>query len=221
MAIASLSKYNLLGVFLVAIFPIVIFAVLRIPLGQFLLRVRYVLPVICAVGICNPFFDKSIWASFEWNGMVISISGGLVSMLTLMLKGLLCLMASFLLIATTSMDQICLALRSIRFPNVMTSLIMLTYRYIHLLIYEVHIMSEAYALRAPGQKGIAFSAWGSFLGNLLLRSMDRAEQIFFSMELRGFDGEFHYVSCEKMRRADYCIIASLGLLVLVGFVVGF
>ena len=50
-------------------------------------------------------------------------------------------------------------------------------------------MQQAYSLRAPGQKGIHISAWGSFLGQLL-RSMDRAQALYESMELRGFSGEF-------------------------------
>ena len=53
-------------------------------------------------------------------------------------------------------------------------------------------MTQAYSLRAPGQKGIHYSAWGSFLGQLLLRSMDRAEELYSSMLLRGYHGEFYY-----------------------------
>ena len=58
-------------------------------------------------------------------------------------------------------------------------------------------MSEAYSLRAPGQKGIHISAWGSFLGQLLLRSMDRAEALYQSMLLRGFRGEYYYADVPK------------------------
>lgn len=53
-------------------------------------------------------------------------------------------------------------------------------------------MTDAYHLRAPGQKGIHISAWGSFLGQLLLRSMDRADELYQSMQLRGFCGDFYY-----------------------------
>ena len=42
----------------------------------------------------------------------------------------------------------------------------------------------AYALRAPGEKGIHFRAWGSLLGQLLLRSVDRAQLVYESMLLR-------------------------------------
>ena len=60
-------------------------------------------------------------------------------------------------------------------------------------------MTDAYRLRAPGQKGIHISAWGSFLGQLLLRSMDRAEELYSSMRLRGFQGEFYYADVPKCR----------------------
>ena len=60
------------------------------------------------------------------------------------------------------------------------------------MLEEVSIMTQSYSLRAPGQKGIHISAWGSFLGQLLLRSMDRAESRYHSMLLRGFRGEYYY-----------------------------
>ena len=74
----------------------------------------------------------------------------------------------------------------------LVTLFLLTYRYIGVMTAQVQIMTEAYHLRAPGQKGIHHSAWGSFLGQLLLRSMDRAEELYSSMLLRGFSGEFPY-----------------------------
>ncbi len=64
-------------------------------------------------------------------------------------------------------------------------------------------MTTAYHLRAPGQKGIHYKAWGSFLGELLIRTMDRATALYESMELRGFNGEFYYVT------KDYPVVKSV------------
>ena len=64
-------------------------------------------------------------------------------------------------------------------------------------------MQEAYQLRAPGQKGLHVSAWGSFLGQLLLRSMDRAEALYESMELRGFSGDYPYAARAKGSAASW------------------
>ena len=106
-------------------------------------------------------------------------------------------LASFLLIATTPIDTLCAALRRLHVPDILVTLLLLTYRYIGVMLEEVVIMSEAYSLRAPGQKGIHISAWGSFLGQLLLRSMDRAEALYHSMLLRGFRGEYYYAEVPK------------------------
>ena len=72
----------------------------------------------------------------------------------------------------------------------LTTTILLIYRYIVLLLQEGIRIATAYALRAPGQKGIQFRAWGSLLGQLLLRSLDRAQLVYESMQLRGFAGAF-------------------------------
>ena len=63
-------------------------------------------------------------------------------------------------------------------------------------------MTDAYHLRAPGPKGIHISAWGSFLGQLLLRSMDRAQELYSSMLLRGYHQHFHYADIKLFRARD-------------------
>ena len=83
------------------------------------------------------------------------------------------------------------------------TLLLLTYRYISVMVDEVSVMTTAYRLRAPGQKGIHYSAWGSFLGQLLLRSMDRAEELYSGMQLRGFSGEFRYADVAPAKPKDY------------------
>ena len=99
------------------------------------------------------------------------------------------------------------------------ALFLLTYRYVYVLIEELANMITAYKLRAPEHKGIHVSAWGSFLGQLLLRSMDRAEELYNSMELRGFKGDFKYASCKGADRIDYFyLIVMVGLFVLARYV---
>lgn len=66
---------------------------------------------------------------------------------------------------------------------------------------------DAYALRAPGQKGIYEKAWGSLAGGLLLRSMDRASAVYESMVLRGYSGEFYYGKKRKLTKQDVGYLA--------------
>ena len=66
-------------------------------------------------------------------------------------------------------------------------------RYIIVLLKEAERITLAYEMRAPGQKGIHWKAWGSLAGQLLLRSIDRAQVVYESMMLRGYDGIFRLV----------------------------
>ena len=186
--VVSFPKYQLSGLAAMVLYPVLVFQLSGIPVRTCFHKLRIVLPLVCAVGLLNPFFDR---APLLYVGG-LAVSGGVVSMVTLMLKGVFSLMASFLLIATTSIDALCAALRKLHVPALLVTLLLLTYRYISVMIGEVAVMTDAYRLRAPGQKGIHISVWGSFLGQLLLRSMDRAEELYQSMQLRGFCGEFYY-----------------------------
>lgn len=207
----SFHKYDITGLFFMVLFPVAAYQMAGIAVHTCFHKLRIVMPLVCAVGLFNPLFDRTILLHIG----SVGVSGGVISMLTLMMKGVFCLMASFLLVATTSIEEICRALRRLHFPKMLTSLLLLTFRYISVLLEEVAVMTEAYHLRAPGQKGLHISAWGSFLGQLLLRSMDRADALYESMELRGFSGEFYYAKGKTSGRGSWlgaCVCAALILL---------
>ena len=204
--VVSFHKYDLSGLIVMVLYPVFLFQAAGIPVHVCFYKLRVVLPLVCAVGLANPFLDHV--PLIQIGNLVIT--GGIISMLTLMLKGCLALMASFLLVATTTIDVLCGALRKLHVPKVLTALLLLTYRYIGVIMGEASAMSQAYSLRAPGQKGIHISAWGSFLGQLLLRSMDRAQELYSSMELRGFRGEYFYSDIPACRVGDV-LFAVIGI----------
>lgn len=208
----SFHKYDLSGLVAMVLYPVAVFQLSGIPVSTCFRKLRVVLPLVMAVGLLNPFFDRT--PALALGG--VTLTGGMISMATLMLKGVYCLMASFLLIATTPIDSLCAALRKLRVPSMLVTLLLLTYRYVGVMTGEVAVMTEAYHLRAPGQKGIHHSAWGSFLGQLLLRSMDRAEELYASMQLRGFHGEFFYADARPFDAMDgawlLCWAALLAIL---------
>jgi cobalt/nickel transport system permease protein len=110
--------------------------------------------------------------------------------------------------ATTRIDNLCAALRKMHFPQIIVTLLLLTYRYVGVMTEELAIMTDAYHLRAPGQKGIEMSAWGSFLGQLLLRSMDRAQELYSSMLLRGYHDHFHFAENRPFNFKDAAYVAA-------------
>lgn len=206
----SFPKYDLTGLLGMALYPIVLCQLADLPLWDTVHRARAVALLLAAVGLCNVFFDRAPVLAL---GPVV-LSGGWVSLLTLLLKGLFCFLAVYLLIASTGMENICTALRQLHLPPVLVTTVLLIYRYIVLLLQEANRISTAYALRAPGQKGIHFRAWGSLLGQLLLRSMDRAQLVYESMLLRGYNAAAPARSAKPDARgfalaaatAVYCVI---------------
>lgn len=200
----SFDKYDLSGIIPMVLWPVLMYQISGVELRTCFYKLRIVLPLVMAVGLFNPLFDKEIMLTVGGVG----VSGGVISMITLMLKGVFCLMVSFLLMATTKIDSLCAALRKLHVPAMMVSLLQLTYRYVGVMTEELAVMTDAYHLRAPGQKGIHISAWGSFLGQLLLRSMDRAQELYASMLLRGYHDHFHYADIERFKLRDALFMAG-------------
>ncbi len=185
-ALLSFSKYELSGIAGMGVYLLILFITGEIPVRKSMRQVRLVLVLVCAVGIANPFIDRTVAGHIG----KIAVTGGMISMAVLMLKGIFAVLASYLLIITTTMGQICYALRLLRVPKTFVSVLLLIYRYIAVLLKEAERMMQAYELRAPGQKGVHFRVWGTLAGRLLLGSIDRAQVVYESMLLRGFDGEF-------------------------------
>ncbi len=176
------NKYDIVRMLLLAVVPFVLFVLADLRLLDAVRRLKYVIPIVVLMGIFNVFLDK---ADFVVGDVVIR--AGIVSMITLMLKGTYAIIMAYIFIATTSIESLCMALRKIHIPNIIVTQIMLTYRYIGVFLEEVENVTTAYSLRAPGQKGIHFKVWGSLVGQMLLRTFDRADEIYNSMKLRGYE----------------------------------
>lgn len=202
--VVSFSKYDLSRLLRMGVYPIATFVLGEVSFKTSLKRLRVILPIVCLVGIVNLFFERKPIAEIAG----ITVTTGMVSMLTLTLKGVYSVFASYLLIVTTPIEKICHALRRLHIPTVIVTQILLTYRYIGLLLDEAHHMMQAYSLRAPNQKGVHFKVWGSLVGQLLLKSIDRADEVYESMLLRGYQGEFYYTANMHCQIKDYLYLAA-------------
>lgn len=195
----SFGKYALPGVLMMGIYLVVLFLMGEVSLYLMGRRLWLLLLLVGLIGAANPFLDHL--PMFSIGGF--TVTGGMVSMLTLMLKGVFSMSAAYLLVVTTPMDDICHALRCLRVPAILVTVLMLVYRYLMLLLKETSRLRAAYSMRAPGQRGVNIRVWGSMVGQLLLRSIDRAEAVYGSMQLRGFQGEFRMRDHRSAQMSDY------------------
>ncbi len=185
-AVVSFDRYQVGRLLPYVFYPILVMAWGELPAAPLLKRLLWVEPLIIGVGVLNPVFDQQTVVF-----MGVQLSQGWLTFASILIKGGLTVLAGLLLVATTGMDKLAMALRQLAFPKLFVLQLVLTYRYLSLLAEELGRMLRAYHLRAPGQKGIAFAAWGSFAGQLLLRSLGRGERVYAAMSLRGFSGEYN------------------------------
>lgn len=199
----SFGKYEIVSMIPMVLYPVLVFNLGNIEFLPVFKRSMLVLPFILLIGISNPILDKEAAVIF---GNVI-VSRGVLSYISLIIKSTLSVMCGMLLIATTSVDDIARALGSMGVPKVFIMTFLLTYRYTYVMIEEFSNISTSYFLRAPGQKGIHHKLWGPLLGQLLMRTYDRAQSIYSAMCMRGYSGE--YYTAENILHINDCVYLIL------------
>ncbi len=191
--VVSFSNDHLMGLAGMVLYLLVHIMWYEISLGTMFQRIWPVILLTGAVGVASPLLNREVCVTVGG----VAVTYGMISMITLMTKGIFCVTASYILAVTTGMRQICYALRLLHIPEEIVTVILLMHRYLMVFIKEVERLQQAYRLRAPGQRGLKFKTWGSFVGLLLLRTMDRAEEVYESMKLRGFQGRMPYSSLKS------------------------
>jgi cobalt/nickel transport system permease protein len=195
--IVSFDRYAVTGLLPFVLYPVLVFSLAELPAAPILNRLLLAAPFLLAVGILNPVFDR---IPIIWLG--VRLPRGWLTLASILLKGVLTVTAGLLLIATTGLERLGAALRLLRVPKLFVAALLLTYRYLSVLVGEASRMTRAYRLRAPEQKGVHIRVWGSFAGQLLLRTYDRARRVDQAMRLRGFDGEYRSGVAGRFSLAD-------------------
>jgi cobalt/nickel transport system permease protein len=203
--VVSFGRSNVSGLIPYAFFPILLTSFSQTPLKPLFKRLVIVLPFALFGGLANIWFERDV-AFVIAN---ISITYGLVSFVSIFLKALFTVWAVLILIATTKMTDISDFLIHIKIPTILVMSLMMTYRYISVLLSEVATMYMAYSLRNPKGRGIKFRDMGAFVGQLLLRSIDRAERIYVAMKCRGFFGIYRSAVKTRLRVAEFAYIIVL------------
>lgn len=187
-----------------AVYPIITAPLSHIAYERIFIRSLYVLPFILAIGIFNPFIDRE--AAFTFAG--ITVSRGCLTFLSIILRGLLSVQALLLLIHIAGFNRICDGLRSFHVPEILVTQLLMAYRYMGVLLSEALTMTRAREARGYGRNAYPPSMWAPFVGQLLLRSLERSRRIHSAMLARGFHGSLATTARSRWNVADtlYCLI---------------
>lgn len=204
LAVTSFSRYEVTALLPFAFYPVFLISLSELPFGLIAKRLIWVLPFILFIGIFNPLFDSEPLIQLG----TINISGGWLSFTSILLRSLFAVTAAILLLATTGMEGICLALFRLKVPRVFVVQLLFMYRYIYVLLDELARTLRAYSFRSFHGNGLGFQVWGSLLGQLLLRTIDRAQRIYYAMLCRGFTGEFQLIRHTSFTTKDLFFVVG-------------
>lgn len=180
LCVVSVGRYDLGRLLPYLFYPAVAMALGEIPWGMIAKRGAVALPFVLFAGVSNLIFDRTTVLTLG----PVAVTGGLLSLITLLLRTLLCVGGVLILVAVTPFPALTAQLRRLHLPNLLVMLLEMIYRYLSVLGGEAASMVTAYRLRGNGRKWPDVRHFGAFLGQLLLRSADRAERIYHAMECR-------------------------------------
>ena len=211
-AVVSFPPHNISGLVPFVFYPAIMMPLSGTPYRPILKMLLAALPFSLMAGLGNLLLMRN--TAFHIGSL--AVSQGMVSFASVMLKTMLTVFAVLILIATTPFIEINRQLVAMRIPKIFCLSLIMTYRYLSVLLGEAASMFTAYSMRAPGKKGIVMKDMGGFLGLLILRSFDRAERVYQAMKCRGFQNMYHGKKRESPRRHDwvYAVLLSLAILIL-------
>ncbi len=197
--VVSFPKYEISRMMPFFLFPVLFLSLGDIPVRFVLVRLLIVSPFILFIAIFNPLLERNIAFYF----FSIPVSYGFLSLLSIFLRFVLTVSILILLIATTSFSGVCYALRAFRLPNVFINQLLFLYRYIFVLTEEAMRMVRAKELRSFNGRGQEIKFYVRLVGNLLLRTIERAERIYYAMLSRGYNGIMPYRKISLLGYKDY------------------
>jgi cobalt/nickel transport system permease protein len=158
---------------------------------------------------------------FHWDFAITDT--GLIRFFGIVAKSWLSVQMAVILTASTPFPALLWAMRSLRVPKVLVTIVGFAYRYMFVIADEVLRMLRARAARSgvrePGRRGGGSILWrarvtGGIAGNLFLRSIARSERIYDAMVARGYDGDVRTLRPPSIQLGDIGIGLAFGVLVI-------
>ncbi|MDY7033083.1 MAG: cobalt ECF transporter T component CbiQ [Thermodesulfobacteriota bacterium] len=199
-------------------FPVVLVAIARLNMKKVLFRLLIVNGFIFLLWIFLPFTypGKPFFSigplTASWEGTVYA------SMITI--KSNAIILASIVLLATSSITTLVHALKHLYVPEKLIHIFFFCYRYIHVIHLEYLKLTHAMKIRCftPKTNMHTYRTYAYLVGILLLRSYDRSQRVYDAMLCRGFKGKFWMLDHFELKKSDM-VSGSVMTLYIIGLVI--
>jgi cobalt/nickel transport system permease protein len=192
----------------------------RVPPVTIWRRARVVLPLVLFVAAFVPFLRPG-GAEHHLGPLTVS-DAGLAVLAAVAAKAAIGTVSAVLLGATTSFPSVLRGLEGLRVPRLFTLIAAFMYRYLFVIVEEVHRMRIALAARAYRPRHVLQAgAIGRSVTALFLRTYGRGERVHLAMLARGYRGTMPELVPLRLGAADAAFIAALaGTLVALRIAIG-
>ena len=181
-------------------------ALSQIPLLHVLWRAAAILPF-SILAAC--------WLPFLGDGPTVQVLGGAVRLSVtglwifagVAMKSFLGASAAILLASTTPFPALLTGLRKLRVPSILVDMLGLTYRYLFVLFEEAMRLRRAAAARGYRPKWLGQAVLiGRLIGQLFMRSYERAERVYGAMLQRGYKGQMPLAHTLHFSKVDATVL---------------
>lgn len=200
-----------------ALYPLVMAPVARLDYNRIFVRSLMALPFTVLIGIFNPLLQTE--TAFSVGGF--HVSRGWLSFVSINVRGILSLQALLILVGKGGFSGLCRAMERGGVPSVLTTQLLMVYRYMTVLLEECQSMSRARKARGFMRRNLPLRMWGALCGQLFIRSVERSKRIHACMLARGFTGKMpvYGKTHGKWQAVDYAVVAvSLAAFCVIRFV---
>lgn len=203
-AVMSFPRHEISALIPFFLYPVMLLSYGRIPLAPILRKVAIASPFAIIIGIFNPLLDREPVLAIG----TLTLSGGWISFLSILLRFVLTVGAALTLVAVTGLFRLGAGLEQLGVPRIFINQLLFLYRYLFVVVDEGATMFRAVQMRAPGLRALPVRVYGGLTGHLLLRSIDRAGRIHRAMVARGFDGEIKTGEPTTFHARDALFVAA-------------
>jgi len=203
-AVMSFGRYDVAALTPLFLYPFALAALGNIPAGYLLGKIALAAPFAVFVGMFNPLLDRETMEMLgPW-----PVSAGWFSFASILLRFTLTVSAGLILVASTGIHRLCAGLERMGVPRVFAMQILFLHRYFFVIGDEGRRMLRSVELRSGDARRPGLRLYGTLIGHLLLRSLDRALRIHRAMVSRGFDGEVRVLQHRAPGWRDAVFVAA-------------
>ncbi len=212
-----LENIIFLGVLFIILIGLVLLS--RIPLKLYIVRASFIPLFTVLIALPLPFIVPgnilTIIPVFGFNYLTVSFEG-LYRTIGFVLRVWISVGTAVLLVSTSKFSDIAMALRKMGAPELLTTLLLITYRYIFLFADEALSMVQARNMRNFGKEGFIkrIKVVGQMIGTLFLRAFERGEQVYYAMLSRGYVGKIESHTKLKIGKTDAAFLCLIFTIIL-------